>query len=177
MVRMKYVVQYSATFDATWDSVDIVVWSTIEQFTAMLCGSLPALRPLFIVVWSTIEHFTAMLCVRLPVLRPLLARVAPGFSADVRGKACRGKRNLTHSSVQVSAHATTKEPEKVIPDCAGSPVQGTDSSDNGGVKIVKTIDLSQTWFDDSSHHSAEDVGCCDPPQQPPPPCSKSEGSS
>ncbi|KAH7303145.1 hypothetical protein B0I35DRAFT_365508, partial [Stachybotrys elegans] len=50
MVRMKYVVQYSATFDATWDNVDIVVWSAVEQFSAILCASLPALRPLFIAI-------------------------------------------------------------------------------------------------------------------------------
>jgi len=43
---MKYVAQYSTTFDVTWDSVDIVVWSMIEQFTALLCGSLPVLRHL-----------------------------------------------------------------------------------------------------------------------------------
>ena len=48
MIRMKFVVQYNATFDATWDNVDITVWSAIEQFPAMFCGSLPALRPLFV---------------------------------------------------------------------------------------------------------------------------------
>ncbi|KAH7009426.1 uncharacterized protein B0I36DRAFT_226338, partial [Microdochium trichocladiopsis] len=46
MIRMKYAVSYSTTFDATWDGVDIVVWSAVEQFCALLCGSLPALRPL-----------------------------------------------------------------------------------------------------------------------------------
>jgi hypothetical protein len=48
MNRMKFVVQYNATFDATWDNVDIIAWSAIEQFTAMFCGSLPALRLLFV---------------------------------------------------------------------------------------------------------------------------------
>ncbi|KAH8655543.1 hypothetical protein BX600DRAFT_372284, partial [Xylariales sp. PMI_506] len=48
IIRMKYVVQYNATYDATWDDVDIVVWSSIEQFSAILCGSLPALRPLLV---------------------------------------------------------------------------------------------------------------------------------
>jgi hypothetical protein len=52
MVRMKYVVQYSATYDTTWDSVDIAVWSTIEQLSAMMCASLPALRPFIVAIGS-----------------------------------------------------------------------------------------------------------------------------
>ncbi|KXH69497.1 integral membrane protein [Colletotrichum salicis] len=35
-VRVRYLVEYSTTFDETWDHVDIVVWSFIEQSTAML---------------------------------------------------------------------------------------------------------------------------------------------
>ncbi|KAJ9130192.1 hypothetical protein NKR23_g12304, partial [Pleurostoma richardsiae] len=35
MVRMKYVVQYSMTYDETWDNVDIAVWSMLEQFSAL----------------------------------------------------------------------------------------------------------------------------------------------
>ncbi|TDZ33059.1 Satratoxin biosynthesis SC1 cluster protein 4 [Colletotrichum spinosum] len=46
MVRLKYLVMFSSTFDTTWDNVDIVIWSTIEVFCAILCASLPALRPL-----------------------------------------------------------------------------------------------------------------------------------
>ncbi|KAI8308507.1 hypothetical protein K4K61_002525 [Colletotrichum sp. SAR11_59] len=46
MVRLKYLVMFSSTFDTTWDNVDIVVWSIIEEFCAILCASLPALRPL-----------------------------------------------------------------------------------------------------------------------------------
>ncbi|TDZ40328.1 Phospholipase A I [Colletotrichum trifolii] len=37
-VRVKYLVEYSTTFDETWDHVDIVVWSFIEQSVAMLCA-------------------------------------------------------------------------------------------------------------------------------------------
>ncbi|KDN62713.1 hypothetical protein CSUB01_08519 [Colletotrichum sublineola] len=48
MIRMKFLVQYTNTFDATWDYVDIVMWSFIEQASALLCCSLPAAR-LFIV--------------------------------------------------------------------------------------------------------------------------------
>ncbi|GKT97107.1 integral membrane protein [Colletotrichum tofieldiae] len=46
MVRLKYLVMFSSTFDTTWDNVDIVIWSIIEEFCAILCASLPALRPL-----------------------------------------------------------------------------------------------------------------------------------
>ncbi|WQF86882.1 Putative extracellular membrane protein, CFEM [Colletotrichum destructivum] len=46
MVRLKYLVMFSSTFDTTWDNVDIVIWSIVEEFCAILCASLPALRPL-----------------------------------------------------------------------------------------------------------------------------------
>ncbi|KAI3547780.1 integral membrane protein [Colletotrichum abscissum] len=50
-VRVRYLVEYSTTFDETWDHVDIVAWSFIEQSTAMLCASLPSLRLLLVSVW------------------------------------------------------------------------------------------------------------------------------
>ncbi|OHF01597.1 integral membrane protein [Colletotrichum orchidophilum] len=46
MVRLKYLVMFSRSFDTTWDNVDIVIWSIIQAFCAILCTSLPALRPL-----------------------------------------------------------------------------------------------------------------------------------
>lgn len=46
MVRMNFVVQYTVTLDSTWDNVDIVIWSFIEQITVVFCASLPALRQL-----------------------------------------------------------------------------------------------------------------------------------
>ncbi|KAE9565854.1 hypothetical protein CGMCC3_g17391 [Colletotrichum fructicola] len=49
-VRVKYLVEYSTTFDETWDHVDIVVWSFVEQSVAMLCASLPSLRLLLVSV-------------------------------------------------------------------------------------------------------------------------------
>ncbi|KAK1997403.1 hypothetical protein LX36DRAFT_73664 [Colletotrichum falcatum] len=48
MVRLKFLVSFSNTFDPTWDNVETLVWSTLEINLAMICGSLPALRPLFI---------------------------------------------------------------------------------------------------------------------------------
>ncbi|KAF6813865.1 integral membrane protein [Colletotrichum plurivorum] len=47
MIRLKYLVSLAHTFDATWDNVDVVIWSSIEVNLAIMCGSLPALRPLF----------------------------------------------------------------------------------------------------------------------------------
>ncbi|WQF86326.1 Putative extracellular membrane protein, CFEM [Colletotrichum destructivum] len=67
MIRLKYLVQFSNTYDTTCkpcrlclasqvsdatdtkkgDNVDIVVWSIIEEMCAIICGSLPPLRPWF----------------------------------------------------------------------------------------------------------------------------------
>ncbi|KAH8881221.1 hypothetical protein GQ53DRAFT_848384 [Thozetella sp. PMI_491] len=46
MIRLKYLVKFSRSFDSTWDNVDVVIWSLIEEFAAILCGSLPAVWPL-----------------------------------------------------------------------------------------------------------------------------------
>ncbi|WQF90534.1 hypothetical protein CDEST_15548 [Colletotrichum destructivum] len=51
-IRIKYLVEYSTTFDETWDHVDIVVWSFIKQSMAMLCASLPTLRLLLVHIAS-----------------------------------------------------------------------------------------------------------------------------
>ncbi|ETS77403.1 hypothetical protein PFICI_11277 [Pestalotiopsis fici W106-1] len=45
MIRLKYMVMFAYTFDATWDNVDVIIWSLIELFTAVFLGSLPPLRP------------------------------------------------------------------------------------------------------------------------------------
>ncbi|KAF6796956.1 integral membrane protein [Colletotrichum sojae] len=47
MIRLKYLVSLAHTFDATWDNVDVAIWSSIEVNLAIMCGSLPALRPVF----------------------------------------------------------------------------------------------------------------------------------
>ncbi|KAI8668651.1 CFEM domain-containing protein [Fusarium keratoplasticum] len=46
MVRLKYLVSFASTLDATWDNVYVVIWSMIELSCALICASLPALRPL-----------------------------------------------------------------------------------------------------------------------------------
>ncbi|KAK1979116.1 hypothetical protein LZ30DRAFT_190010 [Colletotrichum cereale] len=46
IIRLKYLVLFSHTYDRTWDNYDVVVWSAIEVNVAIMCGSLPALLPL-----------------------------------------------------------------------------------------------------------------------------------
>lgn len=46
MVRLKFLVHLSFTSDVTWDNVDVINWSLVEVSCAILCASLPALRPL-----------------------------------------------------------------------------------------------------------------------------------
>ncbi|KAK1622158.1 hypothetical protein BDP81DRAFT_155037 [Colletotrichum phormii] len=48
MIRLKYMITFAHSFDPTWDYVDVVDWSSLELNAAVMCGSLPALRPLFI---------------------------------------------------------------------------------------------------------------------------------
>ncbi|KAH6686222.1 hypothetical protein F5X68DRAFT_232386 [Plectosphaerella plurivora] len=46
MVRLRYMVHFVHTLDATWENVDVVIESFIEICLAIICGNLPALRPL-----------------------------------------------------------------------------------------------------------------------------------
>jgi hypothetical protein len=46
IVRLKFVVKYSNSFDSTWDNVDVLKWSLIEILSACICGNLLPLRPL-----------------------------------------------------------------------------------------------------------------------------------
>ncbi|KAH6642006.1 hypothetical protein C7974DRAFT_326858 [Boeremia exigua] len=46
IVRLKYLVKYSNSFDSTWDNVDVIKWSLIEILSACICGNLLPLRPL-----------------------------------------------------------------------------------------------------------------------------------
>ncbi|KAL6705174.1 hypothetical protein ACN47E_007279 [Coniothyrium glycines] len=46
IVRLKYVLKYANTYDATWDNVDVIKWSLIEILSACICGNLMPLRPL-----------------------------------------------------------------------------------------------------------------------------------
>lgn len=46
IVRLKFILKYANTYDATWDNVDTLKWSLIEILAACICGNLMALRPL-----------------------------------------------------------------------------------------------------------------------------------
>ncbi|KAH8676398.1 hypothetical protein BGZ60DRAFT_562080 [Tricladium varicosporioides] len=48
MVRMKYLVNYGKVIDATWENVDIIIWSEIETYSAVICACLMCLRPLLL---------------------------------------------------------------------------------------------------------------------------------
>jgi hypothetical protein len=62
MIRLKYLAGFNTknSFDATWDQVDIVKWSIIEEFTAVLCACLPSLRAFIVkslhTITSTIKN-------------------------------------------------------------------------------------------------------------------------
>ncbi|WYZ42468.1 hypothetical protein EsH8_VI_000167 [Colletotrichum jinshuiense] len=46
IIRLRWLVLFAESYDTTWDNVDVVTWSVTEISCALLCGSLPALRPL-----------------------------------------------------------------------------------------------------------------------------------
>ncbi|KIM94076.1 hypothetical protein OIDMADRAFT_184520 [Oidiodendron maius Zn] len=47
MIRLKYLTSYSVrSLDPSWDSVDIVIWSIIETYTALICANMITIKPL-----------------------------------------------------------------------------------------------------------------------------------
>ncbi|KAK6220297.1 integral membrane protein [Colletotrichum tabaci] len=46
IIRLKYMVMFSRSYDPTYDFFEVNLWSGIEVNTAIICGSLPALFPL-----------------------------------------------------------------------------------------------------------------------------------
>lgn len=47
IIRLKYIVAYQIrSFDPTWDSTDVLIWSFVEDYTAVICSSLITIRPL-----------------------------------------------------------------------------------------------------------------------------------
>lgn len=149
MIRMKYVVQYSTTFDATWDNVDIVVWSSIEQFSAMLCGSLPALRP-------------------------LLAGVIPKAYTNIRDKTCRNILNMRRSSVRGSIQFKTMDREAhqkqhdFHASSAGPLAERLRSPVHSGIKVTRTVDVEweSSFFNEGSESSVENDETGHLPQRP-----------
>ncbi|KAK4159494.1 hypothetical protein QBC43DRAFT_221924, partial [Cladorrhinum sp. PSN259] len=137
MIRMKYVVQYSATFDATWDNVDIVIWSAIEQFSAMFCGSLPPLRLLLVNARRRISqevignNYT-------PSHTPPPNQIIPS----------QPRRQLSEASQNA-------QPADIV-DGASSANQDEPGKDN--IQVTTTFEVrweEGTWLEDSSQH--EDI--------------------
>ncbi|KUJ09389.1 uncharacterized protein LY89DRAFT_788259 [Mollisia scopiformis] len=48
MIRLKFMIGFGKSIDSTWTNVDVVIWSQIETYTAVICGCLMCIRPLFI---------------------------------------------------------------------------------------------------------------------------------
>ncbi|KAH7407496.1 integral membrane protein [Cadophora sp. MPI-SDFR-AT-0126] len=48
IVRLKFLSDFTNSFDATWDQTDVVKWSLIEEFVAVLCACIPSLRAFLI---------------------------------------------------------------------------------------------------------------------------------
>ncbi|RDW75393.1 hypothetical protein BP6252_06535 [Coleophoma cylindrospora] len=48
MIRLKYIISYGTSADLTYDNVDVVTWSMLEAFMAIVCASLMCLRPLLV---------------------------------------------------------------------------------------------------------------------------------
>ncbi|OBT94023.2 hypothetical protein VE01_07074 [Pseudogymnoascus verrucosus] len=59
MVRLKYIFSYQVqSLDATWGSIDVVIWSILEVYTAVICACLVAIRPLLTKYMPTVFQST-----------------------------------------------------------------------------------------------------------------------
>lgn len=54
MMRLKYIVSFGRSVDATWDNVPVILWSMIETYTAVICACLMTLRPLLVICFPVI---------------------------------------------------------------------------------------------------------------------------
>ncbi|OBT44509.1 hypothetical protein VE00_04892 [Pseudogymnoascus sp. WSF 3629] len=48
MIRLKYLVAYGTSVDVTYGAVDVILWSVLEDYVAVICASLMCLRPLIV---------------------------------------------------------------------------------------------------------------------------------
>ncbi|KIN03320.1 hypothetical protein OIDMADRAFT_116962, partial [Oidiodendron maius Zn] len=54
MVRLRFIVSFARSMDITWDDVDLIIWSMIEVYTAIICASLVSFRPLIMKLIPTL---------------------------------------------------------------------------------------------------------------------------
>ncbi|KAH6722105.1 hypothetical protein BKA61DRAFT_666845 [Leptodontidium sp. MPI-SDFR-AT-0119] len=55
IVRLKFLSDFTKSFDATWDQTDVVKWSLIEEFVAVLCACIPSLRAFVVKTFRTLN--------------------------------------------------------------------------------------------------------------------------
>ncbi|KAH7356912.1 hypothetical protein BKA65DRAFT_580090 [Rhexocercosporidium sp. MPI-PUGE-AT-0058] len=55
IVRLKYLSDFTKSFDATWDQTNVVKWSLIEEFVAVLCACIPSLRAFVVQTFRTLN--------------------------------------------------------------------------------------------------------------------------
>ncbi|OBT82508.1 hypothetical protein VE02_09759 [Pseudogymnoascus sp. 03VT05] len=48
MIRLKYIIAYGTSVDVTFNNVDVILWSVLEDYVAIICASLMCFRPLLI---------------------------------------------------------------------------------------------------------------------------------
>ncbi|KUJ09950.1 uncharacterized protein LY89DRAFT_723801 [Mollisia scopiformis] len=54
MIRLRYVWNYKLTLDGTWNDIEIVLWSDIETYVAVMCSCLMCIRPLLLKIFPAL---------------------------------------------------------------------------------------------------------------------------
>ncbi|OBT70183.1 hypothetical protein VE03_00311 [Pseudogymnoascus sp. 23342-1-I1] len=54
MIRLKYLVAYGTSVDVTYGAVDVILWSVLEDYVAVICASLMCLRPLVVRLFPSV---------------------------------------------------------------------------------------------------------------------------
>ncbi|KAI9046852.1 hypothetical protein LZ554_008931 [Drepanopeziza brunnea f. sp. 'monogermtubi'] len=79
IIRLKYVTAYGQTIDLTWVYVDVVNWSQIETFTAIICACLMCIRPLLMKWMPTVNLPTSFGDSRRSMIRSGGAKLNPSL--------------------------------------------------------------------------------------------------
>ncbi|KAH8801383.1 hypothetical protein F5884DRAFT_513376 [Xylogone sp. PMI_703] len=56
MIRLKYIISYGTSLDQTYDNVDVIIWSVLETFMAIICASMMCFRPLLVKIFPLLFH-------------------------------------------------------------------------------------------------------------------------
>ncbi|KAK1956029.1 hypothetical protein LY78DRAFT_707871 [Colletotrichum sublineola] len=87
LIRLQYLVSFANSYDASYENVMTVIWSAVELNLAIICGSLPSLRPLFkrarpAVLTGAKSATRKDQFSRLSIERSATARIEPQVSRD-----------------------------------------------------------------------------------------------